>query len=152
MRPTAHVLIKTLAAVALFTSLGVQAAVAVEATVTTTPIVTTPTTKSATKASKQDVAALLAGADLNKQGITHPTKAELEAAVKSVNEKRASGMGWGDIAKSLGLKLGPIVSAANRTERSDTMSGKDSNSNSNAGGNGNGNGGGGGGGGGGGKK
>lgn len=58
-------------------------------------------------------------ADLNKQGITRPTQAQLAAEVKSIQAQRASGMGWRAIADSRGLKLGEVVSEANRNLHAD---------------------------------
>lgn len=107
MRPAAHILIKALASVALLTSLGAQAAKDVV-------IAQTPSS-----APKQDFATLLARADLRNQGIADPTPAELGAAVQSIQDQRTSGIGWGEIAHSLGLKLGPVVSAANRAKHAD---------------------------------
>lgn len=42
----------------------------------------------------------------------------MQAALDKVSSLRASGEGWGKIAKDLGVKLGPVVSAAHRAERS----------------------------------
>lgn len=66
-------------------------------------------------ASNQDFATDLAKADLAKRGITDPTSGQLAAAVKNIQDRRASGMGWGPIANSLGLRMGDVVSAANRS-------------------------------------
>jgi hypothetical protein len=54
-----------------------------------------------------DHALALAEASLQKQGITNPTPAELETALM--------GQGWGQIAQSLGFKLGEVK----RAERAD---------------------------------
>jgi hypothetical protein len=43
---------------------------------------------------------------------TYPT---LASAVTKIESLRAEKMGWGKIAKDLGFKLGPVVSAAERT-------------------------------------
>jgi hypothetical protein len=59
----------------------------------------------------------LAKASLAKQGITNPTKAQLDAERKAINAQRAQGKGWGVIAQSLGLNLGQVVSEANRARR-----------------------------------
>lgn len=63
---------------------------------------------------------------LTQAGITQPTSADLQAALmggtvtgadgKTVTltgilQQRASGMGWGQIAQSYGVKLGPVVSS-----------------------------------------
>jgi hypothetical protein len=73
-----------------------------------------------------NIALSLAKADLAKQGITNPTPAQLAAALNGgmvtgskgtlsmagVLAQRQSGMGWGAIAKSMGVKLGSVVSAS----------------------------------------
>ena len=62
-------------------------------------------------------AAAPAKADLAKQGITNPTNAQLGAATSNVQGLRDSGMGWGAIANSLGLRLGDVVSDANQAKQ-----------------------------------
>lgn len=96
-------LAKCLFSAAMLSGLGVMA----QTTAAPTPAKQT--------APKQDFATDLAKADLAKQGITDPTSDQLAAAVKNVQDKRASGMGWGQIANSLGLRMGDVVSAANRS-------------------------------------
>jgi hypothetical protein len=96
-------LAKCLFSAAMLSGLGVMA----QTTAAPTPAKQT--------APKQDFATDLAKADLAKQGITDPTSDQLAAAVKNVQDKRASGMGWGQIANSLGLGMGDVVSAANRS-------------------------------------
>ncbi|GAP66060.1 cell surface protein [Mizugakiibacter sediminis] len=74
-----------------------------------------------------DIALALAKDELAKLGITAPTAAQIEAALnggtvtladgstqdlKGVLALRADGQGWGQIAKTLGVKLGAIVSAS----------------------------------------
>lgn len=73
-----------------------------------------------------NIALALAQADLSKAGITQPTSAQIAAALdggavvgpngpvqlKGVLAMRADGQGWGNISKSLGLKLGDVESAA----------------------------------------
>ena len=59
----------------------------------------------------------LAQASLAKQGVTNPTPSQLSAALG----ERAQGLGWGQIAKGMGVKLGSVVSAS-RTNKS-TQSG-----------------------------
>ena len=59
---------------------------------------------------------LLAAADLKARGITNPTQEQLAASLQSIQAKRASGMGWGEIANSQGLNFGAVVSAY-RSER-----------------------------------
>ena len=68
----------------------------------------------------------LAQTSLDKVGITQPTAAQLQAALtggtvtladgssvklQGIQTLRASGMGWGQIAKTLGVRLGSVVSA-----------------------------------------
>lgn len=55
-----------------------------------------------------DNALALAEADLKRQGITNPTPEQLKASVDGVLQKRADGQGWGQIAKSMDLKLGDV--------------------------------------------
>jgi hypothetical protein len=73
-----------------------------------------------------NIALALAQAELTKAGITNPTPAQIEAALNGgtittskgtttmsgVLAMRADGMGWGKIAKTLGYKLGDVVSAS----------------------------------------
>lgn len=66
------------------------------------------------------IALSLAEARLASQGITDPTPAELRGALMGTSgpagttpgvlQLRASGMGWGQIAHSMGFKLGPVMS------------------------------------------
>lgn len=71
-----------------------------------------------------DIALGLAQASLAEQGITSPTPEEIKAALNGgtvtaksgarvtlpgVLELRASGMGWGKVAQTLGFKLGEVV-------------------------------------------
>ncbi len=93
------------------------------------PAAPPPTSAPSTKLGQgeQDISLALAKAELSKLGITHPTSAQLDAALhggtvrtargKSVRltgvlTQRQSGMGWGQIAHAMGLKLGAVVSAA----------------------------------------
>lgn len=55
-----------------------------------------------------DTALALAEASLKEKGITRPTPAQLEAALKDILQMRADGKGWGQIANSLGFKLGEV--------------------------------------------
>lgn len=70
-----------------------------------------------------DNALALAEASLKQQGITNPTPAQLEAALvggkitlasgktvelQGILKMRADGMGWGQIANSMGFKLGEL--------------------------------------------
>lgn len=71
-----------------------------------------------------DIALSLAKADLSRQGISNPTPAQLAAALNGgtvtttagstalagVLSQRSSGMGWGQIANSMGVHLGALVS------------------------------------------
>ncbi len=77
------------------------------------------------------------------------TSAEFLGALNNVMGQRASGMGWGEIAKSMGVTVGQVMGASkgaksadpSRSDKSGSSSagGKSGgNSNSNAGGNGNG--------------
>jgi hypothetical protein len=74
-----------------------------------------------------NISLALAKTELSKLGITHPTPAQLNAAqyggtvttrsgrrvqLVGVQTQRQSGMGWGQIAHSMGVKLGAVVSAA----------------------------------------
>lgn len=45
---------------------------------------------------------------LKDQGINDPTPAQLEAAMTEVLKLRAGGMGWGEISKAHGFKLGEV--------------------------------------------
>ncbi|MDO8931104.1 MAG: hypothetical protein Q7U97_01790 [Rhodocyclaceae bacterium] len=66
------------------------------------------------------IALSLARAQLASQGITNPTPEQLQGALvgtsgtgtatQGILQMRASGMGWGQIANSLGLKLGAVMS------------------------------------------
>jgi hypothetical protein len=98
----------------------------------TTGTATTPTTTTITPPTGKMgwgevfISLALAKAELANLGITNPTDAQLQAAltggtitkadgktvtVKGVLEMRADGMGWGQIAKAEGTKLGPVVSS-----------------------------------------
>lgn len=67
---------------------------------------------------KRSFVSLIAAASLDQQGLTNPTTADLGAAESQVQAMRDSGMGWGAIANSMNLRLGDVVSAANREPRS----------------------------------
>lgn len=79
-------------------------------------VTTAPTT---TSAPAQNFAIDIAKADLAKQSITSPTGAQLGTATSNVQGLRDSGMGWGAIANSLGLRLGDVVSEANKAKKAD---------------------------------
>lgn len=53
----------------------------------------------------------LTQATLSKSGNTAPTSTQFSAALNEVLAKRASGMGWGQIAKELDLNLGKVISS-----------------------------------------
>ncbi len=83
-----------------------------------------------------NIALSLAKADLAKQGITNPTPAQLAAALNGgtiatatgsvtmagVLSQRQAGMGWGQIANSMGVKLGSLVSAS-KTDKAGAKTG-----------------------------
>ena len=56
-----------------------------------------------------NIALSLAEASLKQQGITNPTSAQLQGALMGVLQQRADGKGWGQIANSMGFKLGEVV-------------------------------------------
>lgn len=64
-----------------------------------------------------NIALALAKTSLAKQGITNPTPSQLSATLGGVLSQKADGIGWGQIAKSMGVKLGAVVSASH-TSRS----------------------------------
>lgn len=112
MKHTSQQLLKTSLCMAMFATAAAFAQTTVGVTVTTAPTTTTV-------APTQDFATNIAKADLAKQGIANPTSAELGAATSKVQGLRDSGMGWGAIANSLGLRLGDVVSDANKARKAD---------------------------------
>lgn len=81
---------------------------------------TSTSTNLEAQASKtQNFAGELAKADWAKKGVSLPSKTQLDASTQHIQGLRASGMGWGEIANSLGLRLGDVVSAANRNKHAD---------------------------------
>lgn len=93
---------------------------------TNAPVTFTPAT-SKLGAGDVNIALALAKAELKQAGISNPTPAQLAAAlnggtvtradgtqvqIKGVLAERKSGMGWGQIANSMGVKLGALVSAS----------------------------------------
>lgn len=76
---------------------------------TTTETFTPPTGKMGY--GNVDNALALAAASLQEKGITQPTPAELEAAAMAILQMRFDGMGWGEIAKAQGFKLGDVKRA-----------------------------------------
>lgn len=87
-----------------------------------------------------NIALSLAKASLTQQGITNPTPAQISAAlnggivtsatgtmnVPGVLAQRASGMGWGQIAQAMGVKLGSVVSASKTDKAKAVDAGKKS--------------------------
>jgi hypothetical protein len=53
-------------------------------------------------------ALLLAQESLKQQGISNPTPDQLKSAVSGVLDQRAQHKGWGEIAKSMNVKLGDL--------------------------------------------
>src|SRR5439155_22927542 len=64
----------------------------------------------------------LAEASLPKQGVTKPTAAQLKTALTGVLQQRADGKGWGEIAHSMGLKLGDVKRAEPKPEKIERVS------------------------------
>ncbi len=56
-----------------------------------------------------NIALSLAEASLKQQGITSPTPQQLQSSLTGILDQRASAKGWGQIANSMGLKLGEVV-------------------------------------------
>ena len=62
-----------------------------------------------------DIALSLAQQKLRQQGITNPTSEQLKAALMGdatnpgILQQRADGRGWGQIANSMGIKLGDVM-------------------------------------------
>lgn len=112
----------------LLGSLSIPAAAQIESQPTPAP--------TSTKQSKgtTDISVTLAKAELSKLGISNPTQAQLDAALnggtitkadgnvvplKGVMTQRDSGMGWGQIANAMGVKLGAVISAAKTADKRD---------------------------------
>lgn len=64
-----------------------------------------------------DNALALTQESLRKQGIAHPTPEQLKSSLMSVLGLRADGKGWGQIAQSMGFKLGELKREPHRPER-----------------------------------
>jgi hypothetical protein len=64
-----------------------------------------------------DNALALTQASLQKQGIKDPTPEQLKIALTSVLQQRADGGGWGEIANSMGFRLGDLKGGQHRPER-----------------------------------
>ena len=85
-----------------------------------------------------NIALSLAKTSLAEQGITNPTPAQISAALNGgmvtgptsttstpgVLSQRASGMGWGQIAQAMGVKLGSVVSASKTDKAKATEAGR----------------------------
>ena len=69
-----------------------------------------------------DNALALAEASLQKQGIANPTPDQLKTALTGVLQQRADGKGWGEIAHSMGFKLGDVKRAEPRPEKLERVS------------------------------
>jgi len=98
---------RTCALVLALGSLGVMTARADEVTGTDPTV--------SPSARQQAFALQIAQADLARQGVTEPSTEQLALATANVQSLRDQGMGWGEIANSLGLRLGAVVSAENRS-------------------------------------
>ena len=59
----------------------------------------------------------LALAEASLKGIDNPTPQQLKGALMDVLDMRADGMGWGQIANSLGFRLGDVKRAERAPER-----------------------------------
>lgn len=115
---------------ALVTSLQTGSTVTLSGSGTTSSTSFTPVTGKL-GVGEVNIALSLAKASLAQQGITNPTPAQLSAALNGgvvtssttttslagVLTQRQSGSGWGQIANSLGIKLGAVVSAS-KTDKS----------------------------------
>ena len=70
-----------------------------------------------------NIALSLAQKSLADQGIANPTAAQLESALIGTSTKpgilalRADGQGWGQIAQSMGFKLGEVMRSPKASER-----------------------------------
>jgi len=62
-------------------------------------------------------ALLLAAESLRQKGISSPTPEQLKTAVTGILDQRALHQGWGEIAQSMGVKLGDL----RRNEHADSM-------------------------------
>jgi hypothetical protein len=64
-----------------------------------------------------DNALALTEASLKKQGIANPTPEQVKTALTGVLQMRADGQGWGEIAHSMGFKLGELKRELHRPEK-----------------------------------
>ena len=71
-----------------------------------------------------NIALALTQTSLTQQNITNPTPAQVASALSGVLDARASGMGWGQIANSMGVSLGSVMSAANKNAKATAASAK----------------------------
>lgn len=113
-RPSTHA-VRNL--VALAAVLMVGTASAADITAPATPVATPVAPAKSPSVRQQNFVIQLAKADLEKQGVAEPTTEQLALAASNVQALRDKGMGWGAIANSLGLRLGAVVSAANRADK-----------------------------------
>lgn len=81
-------------------------------------------TITATNADGKDFSLLLAKAELGKQGVKHPTRRQIDEARSSIQSRRSQGEGWGEIAHSMGLNFGKVVSASNHHKQGGKHSAK----------------------------
>ena len=129
MRPHISQLLRTLIAGLALTTL---AAAAQDVVVVVDPV--NPVTDPVIQPQKKPTfTSLIAAESLAQQGVTDPSDTELGAAEANVQAMRDSGMGWGEIANSMNIRLGDVVSAANKSPRAiktrtdtdtDTMAGR----------------------------
>jgi hypothetical protein len=98
---------------ALSVAFLISAAASAQTTLAPKPPPPSPTSVT-TNAEGKDFSLQLAKAELAKQGIRHPTQKQINVARSSIQARRNQGEGWGEIAHSLGLNFGKVVSAANR--------------------------------------
>lgn len=86
---------------------------------TTSPVTTHQKQRLAkvTPAQPDSLSTELAKASLARQGVIEPTSDQVAAEAANISAMRASGMGWGAIANSLGVKLGSVVSRLNRSAK-----------------------------------
>jgi hypothetical protein len=64
-----------------------------------------------------NIALALAQESLKEKGITNPTPDQLKSALSGILQQRADGKGWGEIANSMGFKLGDVM----RSEKADKV-------------------------------
>ena len=64
-----------------------------------------------------DNALALTQASLEKRGIKDPTPEQVKIALTDVLQQRADGSGWGEIANSMGFRLGELKGGQHRPER-----------------------------------